>query len=192
MAKVQKKKTKTHFWRQTLDSHALSYTCASLMLLLLLVLAAVACALPSPQLVTHRGSKLLCAENTIQCHHTAVELGADILELDVRSTKDGHLVVFHDRTTGRLCEHNVAINNLTLDELQKMDIGWRFSDDNGTTYPFRGKGYRVPTFVKFLNATHVFGAKGQWNPRPQERRRSSRHLEGSKGNRSCYRRVRVV
>lgn len=106
----------------------------------------------SPQLLAHRGSKLLCAENTIACHQTALSLGADKLELDARSTKDGHLVVFHDKTTARLAERDVAIADITLKELQEIDIGWRFSDDNGTTYPFRGRGFRVPTLREFISA----------------------------------------
>lgn len=123
----------------------------------LVVLASLALALggalqPNPQLLSHRGSKLLCCENTVDCHRTALALGADIIELDVRSTKDGHIVVFHDRTTTRLCERAVRVADITLEELQQMDIGWRFSDDNGTTYPFRDRGFRVPTFVKLLNS----------------------------------------
>ena len=122
-----------------------------LRLVLLLLATCVAVALgatlqPSPQLLSHRGSKLLCAENTIECHRTALALGSDIVELDVRATKDGHIVVFHDRTTARLCERSVLVADTELAELQQMDIGWRFSDDNGTTFPFRDRGFRVVTF----------------------------------------------
>jgi glycerophosphoryl diester phosphodiesterase len=47
-------------------------------------------------IVAHRGASLCAHENTIEAFEQAVALGADMIELDVRRTRDGTLVVFHD------------------------------------------------------------------------------------------------
>lgn len=52
--------------------------------------------------IGHRGAVAHAPENTIISFQRAVELGADMVECDVRLTKDGHPVVIHDYQLGRL------------------------------------------------------------------------------------------
>jgi glycerophosphoryl diester phosphodiesterase len=56
----------------------------------------------------HRGASMLAPENTLAAYEQAIEVGADMIEFDVRSTRDGVLVAFHDPvhewTYGELCE----------------------------------------------------------------------------------------
>lgn len=65
-----------------------------------------------PLVVAHRGASRLARENSLEAFAKAVELGADMVEFDVRRTADGRLVAFHDeRAAGR------AVNECTLAEL---------------------------------------------------------------------------
>eukprot|EP01105_Mastigella_eilhardi_P022884 TRINITY_DN5702_c0_g1_i1.p1 TRINITY_DN5702_c0_g1~~TRINITY_DN5702_c0_g1_i1.p1 ORF type:complete len:413 (-),score=128.69 TRINITY_DN5702_c0_g1_i1:34-1248(-) len=110
------------------------------------------CILPSPGILAHRGTRFFHAENTLPAHRTAVQLGADVLELDVSLTADGHLVVFHDHlnvssTTDSAPSPMAA---LPLDRVRRLDAGHWFSPDDGTSFPLRGAGVQVPTLDEFL------------------------------------------
>ena len=70
----------------------------------------------------------------------AFDCGADIVELDIRVTKDKQLAVFHDSMLDYRTEKNGRVSDYTLAELQKMDVGYGYTHDNGKTYPLRGKG----------------------------------------------------
>src|SRR5262245_13152385 len=56
---------------------------------------------PSPRVIAHRGGRGLWPENTLYAFRRAAALGADVLEMDVRQTADGELVVLHDETVDR-------------------------------------------------------------------------------------------
>lgn len=79
-------------------------------------------------------------ENTIPSMEAAFKAGADMVEFDIRPTKDGQFAVFHDWTLD--CRTDAAGEPMeyTMDELKKLDIGYGYTPDNGETYPFRGKG----------------------------------------------------
>lgn len=100
---------------------------------------------PRPRIFAHRGSSGNAPENTLIAFETAVEAGAGILEMDVHATSDGHVVVMHDPMLERTTDGQGPISALTLAELKRLDAGYRFSPDGGKTFPFRGKGIRVPT-----------------------------------------------
>jgi glycerophosphoryl diester phosphodiesterase len=103
-------------------------------------------------LVAHRGGSLLAPENTMVAFRMAVEdWWADMLELDVRLTKDGEVVVIHDATVDRTTDGHGRVSDFTLAELQSLDAGFRFVDDFGGT-PFRGTGVVVPTLDEVLRA----------------------------------------
>lgn len=71
----------------------------------------------------HRGNPMKLPENTIPSFRSGMELGADWIELDVRKTKDGKLVVIHDDNTGRVGDVNIGISSSTYSELLKVDTG---------------------------------------------------------------------
>jgi glycerophosphoryl diester phosphodiesterase len=107
-------------------------------------------ALPGPWLVAHRGGGGLAPENTLAAFDLAVQLGADALEIDVRRTRDGEVVIFHDEETSRLTGRPGTIEARTLDEVGALDAGACFTSDGGATFPFRGAGLAVPTLAQAL------------------------------------------
>lgn len=100
----------------------------------------------------HRGGANLAPENTLEAFRHAARLGADVLELDVRATSDGKLVVMHDAGLERTTEGNGKVGDITLAELKKLDAGFRFSPDNLQNFPFRGKGVTIPTLEEVFDA----------------------------------------
>ncbi len=103
--------------------------------------------------ISHRGGALLAPENTRAAFDSAIERWrTDMLELDVHLTADGQLVVSHDPTVQRCTNGEGPIREQTLAELQRLDAGYHFTPDSGLTYPFRGKGVRLPSFKEVLVA----------------------------------------
>lgn len=100
-----------------------------------------------PLFFAHRGGSLLAPENTLAAFERGLSYGADALELDVHLTRDGEMVVFHDSTLERTTDGSGPIAARTLDELRRLDAGYRFTPDNGQTYPFRGQGVTIPTLA---------------------------------------------
>jgi glycerophosphoryl diester phosphodiesterase len=104
-----------------------------------------------PLLIAHRGGAGLAPENTMLAFQRAVEdWGADMIEMDVRATSDGHCVVIHDHTVDRTTNGTGNVADFTLAEIQQLDAGYNFSGDGGKTFPFRGKGVRIPTIDEVL------------------------------------------
>jgi glycerophosphoryl diester phosphodiesterase len=108
--------------------------------------------LSRPLVFAHRGGGGLYPENTLEAFKYSAALGADVLELDVHSTSDGTLVVMHDPDAARTTNGSGQINQMTLAEIKKLDAGFRFSPDDGKTYPFRGRGITVPTLQEIFDA----------------------------------------
>lgn len=79
-------------------------------------------------------------ENTIPSMEAAFNAGADMVELDIKPTKDGQFAVFHDWTLD--CRTNVKgmTTDYTMEQLKTIDIGYGYTADDGKSYPFRGKG----------------------------------------------------
>lgn len=70
-----------------------------------------------PAIVGHRGARGTFPENTIDAFDAAKRQGADAIELDVRPTKDGALVVFHDPDLWRLAADRRSVDQVTHREL---------------------------------------------------------------------------
>jgi glycerophosphoryl diester phosphodiesterase len=79
-------------------------------------------------------------ENTIPSMKSAFENGGDVVELDIKPTKDGQFAVFHDWTLECRTNAEGTTKEYTMAELKQLDIGYGYTADNGKTYPFRGKG----------------------------------------------------
>jgi glycerophosphoryl diester phosphodiesterase len=95
----------------------------------------------------HRGGSALWPENTLEAFRGALGLGISHLETDVHCTRDGELVVFHDARLDRTTDGHGYLRNFTLAELRRLDAGYRMTPD-GLSFPFRGKGLRIPTFAE--------------------------------------------
>lgn len=107
----------------------------------------------APLLIAHRGGAGLAPENTLAAFHQAVaDWDADMIELDVHATADGECVVIHDPTVDRTTDGSGPVAAMTLAELRQLDAGYRFTPDGGKTFPFRGRGVRIPTISEVLEA----------------------------------------
>ena len=72
--------------------------------------------------IGHRGAKGYAAENTIASFQKAIELGVDMIELDVHLSKDGIPVVIHDETIDRTTHHSGFVNQFTAEFLQSIGV----------------------------------------------------------------------
>ena len=68
----------------------------------------------------HRGASHYCPENTMMAFYMGMQMGANGIETDVRRTRDGVLVLFHDETLTRVTGAEGSIADYTYDELQKL------------------------------------------------------------------------
>lgn len=98
-----------------------------------------------PVVFGHQGASGEAPSNTIESFTLALQEGADVLDLDVSLTKDGVVVVSHGTTIDRMSDGHGQIKDMTLAELRTYDFGHGFTADDGKTYPWRGKGVRIPT-----------------------------------------------
>ncbi|MFA6240606.1 MAG: glycerophosphodiester phosphodiesterase family protein [Candidatus Hydrogenedentales bacterium] len=115
-----------------------------------LVLAAPQSVLPPPKngnvyVVAHRGAHQGIPENTLPAYQKAIDLGADFVEIDVRTTKDGKFVSVHNGKVDDYTQGKVKgnVSDLTLDEIRGLDIGSRVGPE--------WKDVKVPTFEEILD-----------------------------------------
>jgi glycerophosphoryl diester phosphodiesterase len=89
-----------------------------------------------PLTIAHRGARSLAPENTIAAARKALELDADMWELDVGMTADGELVVIHDNTLTRTSNVKQvfperrpwSLTEFTLDDIKRLDFGTWFTE----------------------------------------------------------------
>lgn len=96
-----------------------------------------------PLVVAHRGSSGSAPENTMAAFRMAVEEGVDMIELDIRMTKDFELVVHHDADLRRTTNGSGFIWEKTLDELKYLDAG--------SWYSRKFAGERIPTLREVID-----------------------------------------
>ena len=72
--------------------------------------------------VAHRGASAYAPENTLSAFRRAVELGADFMELDVRLSADGELVVIHDDTVDRTTNGTGLVSDFSIEELKELVV----------------------------------------------------------------------
>lgn len=94
---------------------------------------------------SHRGGADDYPENTLYSYKKSVELGADVLEMDVYENADGELMVIHDATVDRTTNSTGDVSNFTTAELKAMDAAYWFvanrgvqTDASAADYIFRG------------------------------------------------------
>ena len=102
-----------------------------------------------PLVFAHRGGCALGPENTVAAFDLGLAAGADGLELDAHLSSDGMPVVHHDPTLDRTTDVAGPVAARTVDELARVDAGYRFRFDGG--YPFRGRHIGVPTLREVLD-----------------------------------------
>jgi glycerophosphoryl diester phosphodiesterase len=145
-----------------------------------LVLAPAADAATNPWIektpldIAHQGGEDEFPSNTMYAFERSLQVGADMLELDVGVTKDGQVVVMHDTTVDRTTNGHGTVASFTLKQLRKLDAAYWFSggsnayrhDRARSAYRLRGvatgkrtppkgftaAGFRVPTLKEVLKA----------------------------------------
>lgn len=95
--------------------------------------------------IAHRGASEYAPENTHSAFQLAIDMKAEMMELDVSLSKDGIPVVIHDETVDRTTEASGLVSNFTLEELRQLETGAWFSDK------FAGEPF--PTLAEVLAYT---------------------------------------
>ena len=91
--------------------------------------------------VAHRGDWRNAPENSIQAIKNCIEMGVDMVEIDVRKTKDNQLVVIHDKTLNRTTTGRGLVSEWTLDSLKTLYL------KNGVGHPSK---HKIPTLREVL------------------------------------------
>lgn len=91
-----------------------------------------------PLIIAHRGASAYAPENTLRAFQLAIEQGAQMIELDLHTSRDGHVVVIHDETLNHTTNLKGRVDQFTLAELKRADAG---------------KGERLPTLDEVLDLT---------------------------------------
>ncbi|MCP4966334.1 MAG: glycerophosphodiester phosphodiesterase [bacterium] len=116
-----------------------------------------------PLRFAHRGSRTLWPENTAEAFQGAIDLGYRYIETDVRISKDGVVVAFHDATLERTTNGVGAVGDWDFEDLCRLDAAWWFDEANG--YPLRGTGVRIRSlaevFVAWPDAYFNIDLKGR-------------------------------
>ena len=149
----------------------------ALLILAMIILAAPAAANPWLELrvmnIAHQGGEDEAPSNTMYAYKRALGVGSDMLEVDIHTTADGHVVVMHDGTVDRTTEGSGSVYDMTLGEVQALDAAYDFVPGEGTktgapdsAYEFRGvrtgakpppagfgpDDFRIPTLEEVLLA----------------------------------------
>jgi glycerophosphoryl diester phosphodiesterase len=93
--------------------------------------------------IAHRGEHLHHPENTLPAYQEAIRVGADFIEVDVRTTADGKLVLSHEGAVGRRTNGRGDIAKMTFAEVRALDAGIK----SGPEFA----GTKIPTFDEALD-----------------------------------------
>lgn len=89
----------------------------------------------------HRGDWRNYADNALEAIASCIKMGVDIVEIDVAKTKDGHLVLMHDKTVDRTTNGKGKVSDFTLEEIKALRLR------NGLG---RVTGFQIPTFEEAM------------------------------------------
>jgi glycerophosphoryl diester phosphodiesterase len=110
--------------------------------------------------IAHRGFSGAAPENTLAAFQKGIEIGSDMIELDVHLSKDGKVVVLHDETLERTTNGQGRVVDYTLRELKKFDAGsWFAPQFSRERIPTLGEALelakgRAPVNIEIKNPTH--------------------------------------
>jgi glycerophosphoryl diester phosphodiesterase len=96
---------------------------------------------PSVQVASHRGDWRNYADNSLEGIESCIQMGVDIVEIDVATTRDGYLVLMHDRTLDRTTNGRGAVSDFTLEEIRHLRLR------NGLG---RVTNFHIPTFEEAM------------------------------------------
>ena len=95
--------------------------------------------------VAHRGAHIGIPENTLAAYEAAIEIGVDFVEVDLRTTRDGHIVSIHNKEIDSYVTNGEQglVSESTLDQLKRLDIGSRIGP--------QWSNERIPAFEEILD-----------------------------------------
>jgi len=102
--------------------------------------------------IAHQGGAGVSPPNTVTAMRAALAAGSDVLEIDIRQSRDGHIMVIHDQTLDRTTSCTGRVKDRTLAELQECDKGYHFKSGKDSLYPFRDIGIKIPTLTEVFRA----------------------------------------
>ncbi len=122
-------------------------------LIILLLLGAVCCMaqnsiakLPPAKhaitVIAHRGDHTAVPENTLAAYKNAIQSGADYVEIDLRTTKDGKLILMHNATVDHMTNGTGNVHDLTFDEIRKLKVTDKARAGS--------ESFQIPTFEEAL------------------------------------------
>ncbi|RYX86066.1 hypothetical protein EON73_02680 [bacterium] len=94
------------------------------------------------KIIAHRGASGHAPENTLASFQKAIEIGVDMIELDVHLSADDSIIVMHDYKLSRTTNGTGEIADHSYDDLKKLDAGSKFS--------LAFKGEKIPTLSEVL------------------------------------------
>lgn len=95
--------------------------------------------------IAHRGASGVAPENTLSAFKKAIEAGCDLIEFDVHQTKDGEVIVIHDKNLKKTTREEELVEDHSLSYLKKLDVGSWFSPEYS--------GEKIPTLEEVLALT---------------------------------------
>ncbi|MEL6192589.1 MAG: glycerophosphodiester phosphodiesterase family protein [Bacteroidota bacterium] len=95
--------------------------------------------------ISHRGDWRYAPENSLMAVQRCIDLGMDVVEIDVRLTKDGHLVAMHDETVDRTTNGKGLLSDLSLEEVKELSLR--------NACGARGSRQQVPTLEEIMTLT---------------------------------------
>lgn len=104
---------------------------------------------PEITIAGHRGCWRAAPENSLAALERCIAFGIDIVEVDLRVSADNQLVVFHDRTLRRMAGRDEAVADLTLEQLEAVQLRERDGRDGASL-----TSQTIPSFRNFVEAAH--------------------------------------
>lgn len=101
-------------------------------------------ALKLPKIIGHRGACGYAPENTLESVYTAADMGVEWVELDVKLTKDGVPIIFHDDELDRTTNGHGKVMDITYEELRHLEAGSFFGESFS--------GAKIPTLEEMVDA----------------------------------------
>ena len=107
--------------------------------------------LSKPVTIAHQGGNKVYPDESLLAFTNAINMGIQVIELDVHRSRDGIIVINHDDTIDRLTDGTGLIRQMSWAELRQVDGAYNWSPD-GLTYPYRGKEIKILSLIEVMDA----------------------------------------
>lgn len=105
----------------------------------------------SPLLMAHRGSSILAPENTFEAFNVGVDTKSDVLEIDIRISRDNEVIVIHDESVDRTTDGIGKVFDHKLTQLKKLNAAYRF-EHHERSVTYGSKNIKLPTLLELYEA----------------------------------------